>query len=87
MQEATCNMQVATELITTARKAAAWTQLGVVSCVSIKQMQTNHCSIAYSLDISHHNMDDDKLDQFATVAVTGRQCCCDVIVTTAAASG
>jgi len=31
---ASCNKQV----VTTARKAATWAQLGVVSCLSIKQM-------------------------------------------------
>ena len=35
IQEATCNMQVATERVTTARKAATWEQLCVVSYLSI----------------------------------------------------
>jgi len=45
IQEATCNVQVAssnkqvaTEHIITIRKAATWAQLGVVSYLSIKQM-------------------------------------------------
>jgi len=37
-KSASRNKQVATERITTARKAATWAQLGVVSYLSIKHM-------------------------------------------------
>jgi len=44
-KSASRNKQVATEHIATARKAATWAQLGVVSYLSISKMPKRHKTI------------------------------------------
>jgi len=77
LQAATSKLQQ--NIITTARKAATWAQLGVVSYLSIKQTDVNIISLfgeKVNINKTKQNMDDDELDLFAIASVTvaAREC-------------